>query len=58
MMLAFLSFAVMIAGLVIYYASTQNLKTQEIGKMAFFAGLLAFLLQNGGRIVDFLGRAK
>lgn len=42
-----ISIAVMIAGLVIYFVSSA--KPMEIGKLMFFAGLLAALLKFAGR---------
>lgn len=53
-MWGFLSIIVAIAG-VLVYALSANPKLQEIGRLSFFAGLLAFLLANGARIIEIAG---
>jgi hypothetical protein len=45
-MIAYLSLLVAILGLLAYALST-NAKVQEIGRISYFAGLLAFLLAFG-----------
>lgn len=42
-----LSLIVAVVGLLMY-ALTESAKLQEIGRIMFFSGLLAFLLQFGG----------
>lgn len=44
----YLSLLVLIIGLIVY-ALAKEPKPQEIGKIMFFAGLLAFLLQGPGK---------
>jgi len=39
---------------VLMYALCQNGKLQEIGKMAFFCGLLAFLLTGAGKLFELM----
>ncbi len=46
-MLIYLSVAIAIVGLLMY-ALSANGKVQEIGRIMFFSGLLAFLLNLGG----------
>lgn len=53
-MWGFLSLLVALVG-VLMYALSANPKLQEIGRISFFAGLLAFLLQNGTHIVALIG---
>ena len=43
-MVIYLSVLIAIVGLVTYFASA-NPKVQEIGRVSYFAGLLAFLLE-------------
>lgn len=52
-MTAYLSLLVAIIGL-LTYALAVNAKAQEIGRVSFFAGLLAFLLQVGPLLVGAL----
>lgn len=49
MILPWLALIVCVLG-VLLYALSANAKVQEIGRLAFFAGLLAFLLDVGGRV--------
>jgi hypothetical protein len=49
----YLSLLVAIVGLLAYALST-NPKVQEIGRISYFAGLLAFLLTVAGSHVAFL----
>lgn len=44
-----------LAGLLMY-AFCVNPKLQEVGRLSFFAGLLAFLLTAGSQIVSLLSR--
>lgn len=46
-MLIYVSLLVALIGLLLYYIS-GNPKHQEVGRLAFFGGLLVFLLQVGG----------
>jgi Na+/phosphate symporter len=46
-----LALLVAIIGVLMYALCTNN-KLQEIGKMMFFAGLLAFLLGGGKILID------
>lgn len=46
---------VAIVGLFAHLAAS-NVKIAEAGRLAYFAGLLVFLLQVGPRLVSFLGR--
>ena len=53
-MVIYVSLLVAVIGLLIY-ALTTNAKLIEIGRLMFFAGLLAFLLlASGGRVVPLL----
>jgi hypothetical protein len=52
-MQALLSILVLIFGLLLY-AMAEKPKPQEIGKICFFAGLLAALLQLGGQMVSLI----
>lgn len=54
-MWGFLSLLVAIAGILLY-ALSVNPKLQEIGRISYGAGLLAFLLLNGQHIVALTGR--
>lgn len=49
-MIIYLSLLVALAG-VLAYALSANAKIQEIGRLAFFAGLLAFLLHSSGSMM-------
>jgi Na+/phosphate symporter len=49
-MWGFLSILVALVG-VLMYALSANPKLQEIGRISFFAGLLAFLIVNGQHLV-------
>ncbi len=49
-MVIYLSLLVAIVGVLMYALSTDG-KLQEIGRLSFFAGLLAFLLEALPRIV-------
>ncbi len=53
-MTIYFSVLIAIIGLLVWLMS-DNAKAQEIGRISYFAGLLAFLLQVAPRIVD-LGR--
>lgn len=53
-MVVFLPLLVALIG-VLMYALATNPKLQEIGRLAYFAGLLAFLLIAGSHIVSLLG---
>jgi len=46
----YLSLIVMLVGL-LCYALSQNPKVVELGRLAYFAGLLAFLLESVPRLV-------
>lgn len=52
-MTIFLPLIVALIGLLMY-ALCANPKLQEIGRLSFFAGLLAFLLQAGPHLVSLL----
>lgn len=52
-MLIVLSLLVSIAGALVY-ALSANPKLQEMGRLAFAMGLLAFLLGNAGPVIDLL----
>ena len=52
-MTAYLSVIVAVIG-VLMYALCSNPKLAEIGRISFFAGLLAFLLQAGAGVVKTL----
>ncbi len=51
----YLSLLVAVVG-VLLYALAVNPKIQEMGRIAYFAGLLAFLLGFHGQAVSFLQR--
>ncbi len=53
-MIIALSLFVALVG-VLMYALCANGKLQEIGRMAFFAGLLAFLLVGAERLLKLVG---
>ena len=55
-MIVLLSLVVAIVGLLMY-ALCVNPKLQEIGRIAFFCGLLAFLFEAGPHIVSLIGSA-
>ena len=50
-MWGFLSLFVCVIGAIVYIASA-NPKLSEIGRLSYWVGLLAFLLQNGTHIVS------
>ena len=52
-MIAFLSIIVCVIGLIVYLIGTNG-KAAELGRLAFFAGLFAFLLQFGPQTVSLL----
>jgi hypothetical protein len=52
-MLVYLSLLVAIVGLVVY-AISVNPKGAEIGRITYFAGLLAFLLTGAAHLVNVL----
>jgi Na+/phosphate symporter len=52
-MIVFLSLLVCVIGLIIY-AISNNAKVAELGRIAYFAGLLAFLLQGASQVVSVL----
>lgn len=54
-MFIYLSLLVAIVGLLMY-GLAGNAKLQEIGRLAYFAGLLAFLLKASEPVVSLLGR--
>jgi len=54
-MTAYLSLIVALVGLFLYLI-TINPKLMEVGRIAFFCGLFAFLLQLAPRVVGVLGR--
>lgn len=54
-MTIFLSLLVSVIG-VLTYALSANGKLAEIGRLAYFAGLLVFLMQFGPHVVAALGR--
>jgi hypothetical protein len=49
-----LAFAVL--GLFIYFAVKTNAELKEVGRITYFAGLLAFLLQIGSASLSFLSK--
>lgn len=53
-MWGFLSLLVCIIGALMYALSTNG-KLQELGRLSFFAGLIAFLVANGAKIVALTG---
>lgn len=52
-MIVLLPLLVLVVGLVVYALST-NAKVQELGRISFACGLLAFLLTTGERVVSAL----
>lgn len=54
-MTVFLPLLIALIGLLMY-ALCANPKLQEIGRLSFFAGLLAFLMQSGPQLVSLLHR--
>jgi len=50
-MVIYLPLLVAIVGLVIYALTSMNAKASEIGRIMFWVGLLAFLLNVGPRVV-------
>ena len=53
-MIVFLPLLVALVGVLVYALST-NPKVAEMGRIAFFCGLLAFLLAGPGQAVSLLG---
>ena len=53
-MTVFLSLLVCIIGLLVYILAA-NPKAAELGRIAYFAGLLAFLLQVSPQLINLLG---
>jgi Na+/phosphate symporter len=53
-MIIYLSLLICIIGLLVYALSKDG-RVQEIGRLMFFAGLLAFLL-TGGAVLDVIRR--
>lgn len=51
-----LAILVCVAGLVIFVTAKTNADVKEIGRLMFFAGLLAMLLVGFGPIVAEIGR--
>lgn len=51
----FVSLLVALIGVLMYALCTSG-KLQEIGRLAYFAGLLAFLLGSAGAFVKLIGR--
>lgn len=51
----YLSLLIAVIG-VLMYALSSNPKLQEIGRISYFAGLLAFLLTSAGPIISTLHR--
>lgn len=51
----FLSLICALVG-VLMYALSANAKLQEIGRISYFAGLLAFLLQIAPQMVSLIGK--
>jgi Na+/phosphate symporter len=51
----FLPLLVALGGLLMY-AFASNPKVQELGRIMFFCGVLAFLLKGGGEAVGLLGK--
>ncbi len=54
-MVVFLSILVALVG-ILMFALCDNAKLSEIGKISFFCGLLAFLLQVSPKMIDLFGR--
>lgn len=54
-MIIFLPLLVALIGLLMYILA-GNPKIQELGRLMFFAGVLAFLLVGGGPAVGLLGK--
>lgn len=52
-MVIYLSLLIAVIG-VLLYALSANPKLQELGRLAFFAGLLAFLLGFSGHLVPLI----
>ena len=50
-MIVYISLLVCVIGLVIYFIATKG-EVKEAGRLAYFAGLLAFLLQLSPKMVD------
>jgi hypothetical protein len=53
-MIIFLSLGVCLIGLIVY-ALSNHPKVSELARIAYFAGLLAFLLQVAPRMMSILG---
>lgn len=54
-MIIFLPLLIALVGLLMY-ALSNNSKVGEIGRIMFFAGLLAFVLVGGGQAIALLGQ--
>lgn len=54
-MIVLLPLLVAVVG-VLMYALATNPKVAEMGRIAFFAGLLAFLLMGGDQVISLLNR--
>lgn len=50
-MTIYLSLLVAVIGFLAYSGLSTNAKVQEIGRISYFAGLLAFLLRYGPQLV-------
>ncbi len=53
-MTIYLSLLVAVLGLIMFYRASDP-KTQEVGKLAYFSGLLAFLMLSPGPLLKLLG---
>lgn len=53
--IAYLSFLVSLAGLLIYVLASTNAKVMEVGRLMFATGLLAFLLETGTHLALRIG---
>lgn len=53
MMIIYLPLLIALIGLVMYFAC-KDAKPQELGRLMFFAGLLAFLLTGVGPMISLL----
>lgn len=54
-MIIFLPLLVALIGLLMYLLA-GNPKIQELGRIMFFAGILAFLVAGGGQAIGLLGK--
>ena len=58
-MIVLLPVLVLIAGLVVYILNTptpRGAMWADVGRLMFFAGMLAFLLAGGEQVITFLNR--